>query len=92
MDNIIINVDNMFNRVRSEVMHSLALSRPGDKITIFLSAKLYHLFKGACLEDLQYHLNERNGMMDVTLFGCGVEVFDDRNLSFYVATARKIEF
>lgn len=84
-------IDEMVGCIRSEVMRALGRSRPGEKITIFLSDSLCARLRGALVRDLQFH-NDSEGDENITLFGCKVETYMNRKPSFYVAMAKRIEF
>ena len=84
-------VDRAYEDIRASVTNELTRMRPGEKITIFISAKLYSYFEDKHMRNLQTYLDPHADMR-MTLFGCNVEIYADDYLSFYVTTAKKIVF
>ena len=83
-------IEYILNYVHRETMIALERSRPGDRITIFLSAPLFSHTEIAHKREMQYRLDPHSELPSITLFGCNVEVYADNGLSFYVTMAKKI--
>lgn len=84
-------IEKVFERVHMETMCALERSRPGERVTIFLSAPLFSHSDIAHRRELLYHIDPNSELPSVKMFGCDVEVYADSGLSFYVTTAKKIK-
>ena len=82
------NLERIFNDVYIETMSALERSRPGERVTIFLSNRFY-LHLESVHQQIKHILNPDEESSRITLFGCNVEVYGDNEFSFYVTTARK---
>lgn len=90
MNNLITasEIEKLFDRVRREVYIALENSRPGERVTIFLSIDLYRRLEVVHQQEILHH----SDVSRIKLFGCNVETYIDNGLSFYVTTARKMGF
>lgn len=85
------DIEKMFDCVHREVVYVLSRSRPGEKVTIFLSVDLYSRLEAVHGQEIQHRFDSGIDVSDITLFGCKVETYADNGCSFYVTTAPKIE-
>jgi hypothetical protein len=85
-------IERVFGRVYAETMYALERSRPGERVTIFLSAPLFSYSDIAHRREILYRVDPNSELPSVKMFGCNVEVYADSKLSFYVTTAMKYEF
>lgn len=86
------DIEGMFESVYIEVMTTLERCRPGERVTIFLSTRLYLYLNDVHMQKIQHAMDPSSNIPRITLFGCKVEVYDDSDFSFYVTTARKHKF
>ena len=86
------NLEGIFNDVYRETMIALERSHPGERVTIFLSTRLYLRLEDVHLQLIECALNPDTQRPRITLFGCTVEIYDDNEFSFYVTTAKKIKY
>ena len=85
-------IEHIWQCVRMETMMALGRCYPGERVTIFLSTRLFFKLEAVHMQHITHLLNPEDEMTRITLFGCNVEIYDDNKPSFYVTTAKKYEF